>query len=385
MTGKRLATAQTIADLRAMAGRRVPRAVFDYVDGGAEEEQSLRRARDVFRSLEFHPRVLCDVSGVDTRTVILGAASAQPFALAPTGFNRLLHADGERAVARVAQRSCLAYTLATMSTTSIEEAAAAAPSGRRWFQLYIGRDRGITRELIERAQAAGYEALMLTVDSPVGGQRRRDLRNGLGIPPRLTARSLLELATRPRWWFGYARARPLTLASLSQHEGTVLDHIRAIHDPSVTLTDVAGVRGLWKGKLVVKGVQDPADARQAVSAGADVVVLSNHGGRQLDRAPAPLTLLAGTLAVLHGAAEVWLDGGVMSGADIVAAVALGANLCLVGRAYLYGLMAGGEAGVQRAVDILAEEVLRTMQLLGVTRIAELDPARVTLSDGRRTG
>jgi L-lactate dehydrogenase (cytochrome) len=371
-TQRRLSRALTIADLRTAAKQRTPRAVFDYTDGGAETETSLRRAREAFARVEFRPRVLRDVTVVDTTTTLLGRPSALPLALAPTGF------QGERAVVRVAQGAGIPYALSTLGTTSIEDVAAAAPTARKWFQLYVWRDRGAGKELVERAQAAGYEALILTVDVPVAGARLRDVRNGLTIPPSLTLRTVLDAATHPWWWFNLLTTDPLVFASLTSWEGTVAELINQMFDPSLTPRDLSWLRESWSGPLIVKGIQHVDDARMVVDLGADAVVVSNHGGRQLDRAPTPLEVLPAVVEAVGDRAEVLVDGGVQSGADVVAAVALGARACLVGRAYLYGLMAGGERGVQRAVDILTSEITRTMQLLGVDSVRGLEPACLRL-------
>jgi L-lactate dehydrogenase (cytochrome) len=375
-TNRRLGKALTIAGLRTAARGHVPRAVFDYTDGAAEEEISLRRARRMFETLEFSPSVLHDVSGVDTSTTVLGRTSALPFAFAPTGFTRLMHHEGERAVARVAERRGIPYALSTMGTTSIEDVAAAAPSARKWFQLYVWKDRGAGEELMSRAGAAGFEALILTVDVPVAGNRLRDARNGFSIPPKLTVRTVADIAMHPTWWANLLTTAPLTFASLSGWDRTIAELIDELFDPTMTMQDLEWVRSRWKGPLIIKGIQSVDDARRMADAGVDAIVLSNHGGRQLDRAPVPLSLVAPVVDSVGDRTEVWVDTGVMSGADIVAAVALGAGIVLVGRAYLYGLMAGGERGVERATDILAREIHRTMQLLGVRSIAELDGRHV---------
>ncbi|MFD4196811.1 MULTISPECIES: alpha-hydroxy acid oxidase [Amycolatopsis] len=377
-TDRRLSNAHTIADLRTIARRRTPRAVFDYTDGAAELEDSLRRARQAFRSVEFHPNVLRGVSDVDTSVAVLGEQSALPFAFAPTGFTRMMHHEGERAVVRVAQRERIPYALSTMGTTSIEDVAKAAPHARKWFQLYVWRDHAAGAELMRRAEESGYDTLLLTVDTPVAGARMRDVRNGLTIPPTLTLRTFLDGATHPAWWFNLLTTEPLEFASFGSWDGTVAELINALFDPTLSFDDLAWVRETWKGKLVVKGIQNPDDARDVVKHGADAVVLSNHGGRQLDRAPTPLELLTPTLDAVGGDAEVWVDTGILSGGDIVAAMARGASMCLIGRAYLYGLMAGGERGVQRCVDILRQEIIRTMQLLGVRTIDALQPTHATV-------
>jgi L-lactate dehydrogenase (cytochrome) len=370
-TERRLARAASVADLRLLARRRAPRAVFDYTDGAAGAEVSLRRSRAAFDRVELRPRVLRDVSEVDTSTTILGRPSALPLVFAPTGFTRMMHTEGEPAIARVAARAGIPYALSTMGTTSIEDLPARAPGGRLWFQLYLWRDREASRDFIERARDSGYETLMLTVDTPVPGARLRDVRNGLTIPPTLSARTVSEAARHPRWWFDLLTTEPLEFASLTRSDGTVADLVARMFDPSTTMADLAWLRSVWPGSLVVKGVLDVADARAVVDAGADAVVVSNHGGRQLDRAPVPLEALAGVVDAVGDRAEVYLDGGILTGSDLVAAVALGARAGMVGRAYLYGLMAGGERGVQRVAEILQAEVATTLALLGVTRVDEL--------------
>ena len=377
-TKRRLSRALTIEDLRKIARRRTPRAAFDYTDGAAEAEISLERARAYFRRLQFNPNVLRDVSTVDTTTTVLGRPSAYPFAFAPTGFTRMMQHEGECAVARVAERIGIPYALSTVGTTSIEEVAEAAPNADKWFQLYIWTDRAAGKDLVDRAREAGYTTLVLTVDVPVAGARLRDTRNGMTIPPTLTPKTLVDMAVHPAWWFNLLTTKPLTFASLSDWPGTVGELINAIFDPTVTFDDLAWLREQWSGSLVVKGIQNVDDARRVVDLGADGVVVSNHGGRQLDRAPVPLELLPKVVDAVGDRTEVFVDTGIMSGADIIACVALGAKAALVGRAYLYGLMAGGERGVQRAVEILGSELRRTMQLLGVTSIAELKPSHVTL-------
>jgi L-lactate dehydrogenase (cytochrome) len=368
----------SITDLRRAARRRAPRAVFDYTDGAAGDERTLSRMRDAYARVEFRPNVLRDVSTLDPSTSILGRRSELPLVLAPTGFTRMMHAEGEPAVGRVAGRTGIPYALSTMGTTSIEALAAAAPDTHLWFQLYLWNDRGAGRDFVTRAAEAGYEALMLTVDTPVAGPRLRDVRNGLTIPPSLTLKTFVDGATRPGWWFDLLTTEPLEFASLTHFEGTVADLIARMFDPKATLADVEWLRQAWKGPLIVKGVQSGDDAKAVVDAGADAVVVSNHGGRQLDRAPVPLEELPRVLEAVGDRAEVYIDGGILSGGDVLAALALGARAALVGRAYLYGLMAGGERGVQKAVDILTAEIRSTMALLGVTSLAELGPHHVRL-------
>jgi len=371
----------SVADVRALARRRVPRAVFDYTDGAAgQDEASLRRARHAFSRVEFQPRVLQDVRSVDMSTSILGERASLPLIFSPTGFTRMMHYAGEPAVARVAERIGVPYGLSTLGTTSIEELAAAVPGARRWFQLYLMTDRGYGVELVDRAQSAGYDTIILTVDTPVAGRRHRDVRNGLTIPPQLTARTLADMAVHPRWWLNLLTTEPLSFATLTSTEGTVADLIGRVFDPGVTLADLDWLRSVWSGRLVVKGIQTVDDAVLVVDHGADAVILSTHGGRQLERAPVPFEILPRVREALDPRVEVLIDGGVLSGADVVAALCQGANAVGVGRAYLYGLMAGGEAGVQRVADLLAEEIASTMALLGRTSVQTLGSDCLRLRD-----
>lgn len=372
-TERQLSRAATIGDLREVARRRTPRSVFDYVDGAAEAEISLRRAREAFARVEFRPRVLRDVTTVDAGCEVMGTSSSLPLALAPTGFTRMMHHEGERAVARAAARAGVPYALSTMGTVSVEDVAAAAPDGQHWFQLYLWKDRAASLDLIQRAASAGYATLVLTVDTPVAGRRLRDVRNGMTIPPTLSAKTLADMSLHPAWWFNLLTTEPLEFASLTQSGGTVADLVDRMFDPSASAHDFTWLRERWSGRIVVKGVQHPADALAMVELGADGIVVSNHGGRQLDRAVTPLEVLPEVVAAVDGRAEVLLDTGIVDGADVIAAVANGASACLVGRAYLYGLMAGGERGVDRALEILTDQVTRTMRLLGVERLSDLTP------------
>ncbi len=381
-TSRRLDAALTIEDLRRAASRRAPRAVFDYVDGAAETEASYRRARAAYEQLEFRPRVLRDVGQLSTTTTILGRPAAMPFGFAPTGFTRLMHQAGEVAVARVAGRHAIPYAVSTLGTTAPEGVVAAVantPGARLWFQLYVWRDRSAAEELMRRADESGYEALVLTVDVPVAGARLRDVRNGLSVPPALTARTLADIARHPSWWFDVLTTEPIDFAALSGWDGTIGEKLNTLFDPTMTLADLHWVRANWPKPLIVKGIQTIDDARAVLDAGADAIVLSNHGGRQLDRAPVPLQLLPAAREALGPDAEIIVDSGILSGADVVAALALGASSVLVGRAYLYGLMAGGEAGVERAAEILETGVRRTMALLGAASIADLGPHHVHLA------
>lgn len=376
-TRRRLENAYTIEDLRRTAKRRTPKAAFDYTDGAADDELSIERARQAFRDIEFHPTILRDVSQVTAGWTVLGQPVTLPFAIAPTGFTRLMHTEGEIAGAHAAARAGIPFSLSTLGTCAIEDLVAAVPQGRKWFQLYMWRDRERSMALARRAADAGFDTLLVTVDVPVSGARLRDNRNGMTIPPALTLRTVLDAVPHPRWWFDLLTTEPLAFASLDRWPGTVAEYLSTMFDPSLTFEDLDWIKGRWPGKLVVKGIQTLDDARAVVDRGVDGIVLSNHGGRQLDRAPVPFHLLPTVARELGGHTEILLDTGIMSGADIVAAIALGARCTLVGRAYLYGLMAGGEAGVQRAIEILRGGVTRTMALLGVTCLEELSPAHVT--------
>jgi len=374
---RRLQDALTIYDLRAIAKRRTPAAAFDYTDGAAEGELSILRARQAFEDIEFHPDILRPAEDVDTSTEILGGPSAMPFGIAPTGFTRLMQTEGEIAGAGAAGAAGIPFTLSTLGTTSIEDVKAANPDGRNWFQLYVLRDREVSYGLVERAAAAGFDTLHFTVDTPVAGNRMRDYRNGFSIPPQLTVKTVLDTLPRPWWWFDFLTTPKLEFASLKSTGGTVGDLIGQAMDPTISYEDLAVIRELWPGKIVIKGVQNVPDAVKLIDMGVDGLVLSNHGGRQLDRAPIPFHLLPRVVREVGSDATVMIDTGIMNGADIVASVALGAKFTLIGRAYLYGLMAGGRAGVDRTIAILRSEIERTMKLLGVQSLEELEPRHVT--------
>ena len=375
--GNRLEKALTIYDLRKIAKRRTPAAAFDYTDGAAEGEFSMNRARQAFEDIEFHPGVLTDVSTVDTTTEVLGGTSAMPFGIAPTGFTRLMQTEGEIAGAGAAGAAGIPFTLSTLGTTSIEDVRAADPNGRLWFQLYVMREREISYGLVERAAKAGFDTLFFTVDTPVAGSRLRDKRNGFSIPPHLTMKTLLNAIPRPWWWFDFLTTPKLEFASLSSTGGTVGELLDNAMDPSINYEDLKIIREMWPGKIVIKGVQNLEDSKKLADLGVDGILLSNHGGRQLDRAPVPFHLLPEVVREVGNDVEVMVDTGIMNGADIVASMALGAKFTLIGRAYLYGLMAGGRRGVDRTIEILSDEVRRTMKLLQVHNIAELEPKHVT--------
>lgn len=372
----RLAGAADIWDLRKIAKRRTPAAAFDYVDGAAGREITATRARAVFDSVELLPRILHGTAQSHLSTTIAGAPSALPFGIAPTGFTRFMHSEGEIGGSRAAQKAGIPFSLSTMGTRSIEEVAEAAPEGRKWFQLYLWKDREKSRALVERAAAAGYDTLLVTVDTPVAGQRHRDTRNGMKIPPELTVKTVLDASYRPEWWYNFLTTDSLKFASLSDTSADLPTIINSMFDSSLDFEDLKWIRELWKGKLFVKGVLTSEDAAKAQAAGADGLVVSNHGGRQLDRAPIAFEALSEVRAEVGEDMEIIMDSGIMSGADIVAALCAGADFVLIGRAYLYGLMAGGEEGVSRAIELLAKEVEVTMQLMGAASIGDLDQSLI---------
>jgi len=385
-TTRRLRTAASVDDLRAISRRRLPRGVFDYVDGGAEDERSLRRNCQAFADRTFSPRVLRDVGTVDTSTTLLGSPLPIPLALAPTGFTRAVDPDGELAVARAAHRAGLPYTLSTLSTRSIEEVAATG-AGRHWFQVYVWRDRGLVKDMIDRASSAGYEALVLTVDTAVLGRRERDVRRGFTLPPKIGLGTLVDGALHPGWTWRFVRSDPIRFANVvaSSSAGvadgsdavTLADFVNSQFDPTMSWDDIAWLRSVWDGPIILKGIQRVADAVIAADEGIEAIALSNHGGRQLDSAPAIVDLVAPVVDAVGDRSEIICDGGVRRGSDIVKAVALGARACLVGRAYLYGLGAAGERGVDHVLGLLSDDVARTMALVGAATIDELDRSLIT--------
>lgn len=377
MKKRRLGNALTIYDLRKIAKRRTPASAFDYTDGAAEEEISIARARQAFEDVEFHPSILKDASEIDMSTSILGGPSSLPFGIAPTGFTRLMQTEGEVAGAGAAGAAGIPFCLSPLGTTSIEDVKATNPTGRNWFQLYVMRKREISYGLVERAAQAGFDTLFFTVDTPVAGNRMRDVRHGFSIPPQLTVKTVLDAIPRPWWWIDFLTTPPLEFASLSSTGGTVGELLNNAMDPTISFDDLKTIREMWPGKLAVKGVQNLEDSKKLADLGVDAIVLSNHGGRQLDRAPVPFLLLPEVAREVGKDVEIMVDTGVMNGADIVAALALGADFTLIGRAYLYGLMAGGRAGVDRTIEILRSQIERTMKLLQVTSIEELGPQHVT--------
>jgi L-lactate dehydrogenase (cytochrome) len=376
---RRLEGALTIGDLRRIARRTTPRAVFDYVDGSADEGVTVARNRAAFRDVTFLPEALHAVKDPDLSTVLLGKRISMPFVFAPTGYTRMMHHHGEAGVARVAQRQRLPYALSTVGTSSVEEVHDAAPQGDNWFQLYLTNNEALNEELVDRALAAGFTTAVLTVDTAVAGRRLLDVRNGLTIPPSLTLRTFLDMSRFPYWWLNKLTTPPVEFASLRDFPGTSADVAAVLFDPGLDYDDLAWLRRAWPHKLLVKGLLNPADAERVVAMGADGVVVSNHGGRQLDRTPATLHMLPAVRAAVGPEATVLLDSGITHGQDIVAALALGADAVMAGRAYLYGIMAGGERGVERAVEILRAEYQRGLQLLGLDATSKIARHHASLS------
>ena len=369
---------QSIGDLRDLARCRIPRAIFDYADGGSYEEHTLRRNTADLDAIAFRQRVMVDVSSISLAATLVGIPASIPLAIAPTGLAGFFHADGEILGARAAAAFGVPFCLSTMSICSIEDVRAATGQPF-WFQQYLMRDRGFNQELIDRAIAAQCSALMLTLDLQVLGQRRRDSRNGLTIPPRLTLRSALDMATKPAWAMGVLFGKRRTFGNLAGRIGgtskirTLAEWTNTQFDATANWRDVEWVRSRWPGKLILKGILDPEDARLGLAAGADAIVVSNHGGRQLDGAPSTISVLPGIAAAIDGRCEVLFDGGIRSGQDIARALALGARAGLIGKSFLYALAAGGEAGVTRALGILRDELQVTLALTGTTDVAAAGP------------
>jgi L-lactate dehydrogenase (cytochrome) len=372
---RRLDRCYHVEDLRRSARLLIPRPVFDYVDGAADEELSMAGNVSAFRKWRFRPHEFIDVARVDTTARVLDRDITLPLGLAPVGSTRVMHAAGEIAAARAAARCGVPYTLSTMANTSIEDVAAAARAAGHddlWFQLYMLKDHALTWELVERAAASGYRTLAVTVDTTVSGNRTRDKRHGLTLPPELTARSIASIGTRPAYWIRMLRGPALTVANFTvDHPTMTIEETIRMFNPSITWDDLAELRQRWPGKLIIKGPLGAADARRAVEAGADGIQLSNHGGRQLDRAVAPIDLVAEVREAVGPSACVLVDSGIRHGADLAVAVALGADAGLIGRAYVYGLMAGGERGVDKVLELFGTQFRRTLQLLGITSVAEL--------------
>ena len=376
---RRLNRAADVSDLRLAAKRRLPFGVFDYIDGGAEDERTLDRNTAAFGRIEFRPRVLNDVSEVDTSSTLLGKPIPFPLALSPTGFTRIAHSQGELAVARAAQRAGLPYSLSTMGTRSIEEVAAVS-TGTKWYQVYTWKDRGLVKEMISRAEASGYEALILTVDTAVLGRRERDVRRGYTLPPKIGLDTIIDGLIHPAWTKDFLTNDPITFANVPPSSGagdgsTAVDlagFINSQFDQALSWSDVDWLRSVWPGPVILKGIQTVADAELAVKSGVEAIALSNHGGRQLDDAPTPIELVEPVAQAVGGQIDIICDGGVRRGSDIAKALALGATACSIGRPYLYALGAAGEAGVDHVLEFFRTGLVRTMQLSGCRSIEDLN-------------
>ncbi|MGO9195527.1 MAG: alpha-hydroxy acid oxidase [Acidimicrobiales bacterium] len=381
---RRLARAASVEDLRRIAKRRLPGGVFDYIDGGAEDERTLAANRRGYAAITYRPRVLRGLGKIDTTATLLGRPVAYPLVLSPTGFTRIADPAGELAVARAAERAGLPYTLSTLSTRSIEEVRDVS-DGRLWFQLYVWRDRGLVKEMIDRAAAARFEALVFTVDTPVLGRRERDVRRGFSLPPTIGPGTFVDGILHPGWTWRFLRSEPIRFANVagrSVGDGaspvTLSDYINTQFDSSLSWDDVDWLRSVWQGPIVIKGVQTVDDAVIAANAGIEAIAISNHGGRQLDGAPAPIDLVAPIADAVGDRAEIICDGGVRRGSDILKAVAAGAKAAMAGRAYLYGLGAAGERGVDRVLEWLHADLVRTMSLVGSDSVGDLDRSLVEL-------
>ena len=367
----RLLRAQTIEDIAQIAKERTPEVVFDYVEGGAVDEIAYARTRNAFTRIEFSTRVMRDVSKIDTSEKILGKTVDIPICFAPTGYTRLMHHVGEPAVANVASKKNLIYALSTMGTTSPAELAEAVPNSRRWFQLYIMKNRSDSLAVIKQAKDNGFEALVLTVDTPVPGLRYRDNRNGLTVPPKIRINTVLAIARKSIWWLNLFTTGKLEFAAFRGWDKPLSELGGLIFDPSTTMKEITWLRSVWKGPIVVKGIQSVEDAKAIAKLGVQGIILSNHGGRQFDRGQVPLEILPEVVKAVGNKVEIYIDGGIMSGLDALGAIALGAKAVFIGRAYLYGAMANGEAGVEQVIEIMRREFENGMALSGATNIAEV--------------
>jgi len=379
----RLDSALNIADLRLLAKARLPRMVFDYIDGAADDEVTLRRSVQRFQDYELSWDALVDIASVDTSRSVMGVPMRLPFFISPTAASRLFHISGEPAVARAAHAAGVAYSISTLGSTSIEEIAKVTP-GPKFFQIYVWKDRGLVRETLERVRAAGFNGVILTVDVPVAGNRERDPRNGFSIPPKVTLQTATQVLSRPAWALDLLRqppVKPANFTHLPEPPGGIVGFINAQFDRSVTWKDAAWMRETWGGPFAVKGIATKDDALRCVEIGADAVWVSNHGGRQLDTSQPTIDALGPIVAAVAGRAEVILDGGVRRGTDIAKALALGAQAVALGRAYLWGLSAAGEAGVTKALSILETELVRTMALMGCPSIDALNPRLIRAPHG----
>jgi isopentenyl diphosphate isomerase/L-lactate dehydrogenase-like FMN-dependent dehydrogenase len=378
---RKLKKVVNLAEMRLLSKKRVPKAVFDYVDGGANDELAFIRSQEVYSRVEFRARVLRDVSKIDLTANIVGQKSALPIIFAPTGYTRMMHYQGEVMVAKICEENNLVYNLSTMGTTSSKEIGDQVPNVRRWFQLYLWRDRSQSLKFIEEAEVAGFEGLMLTVDTAVGGIKWRDMRNGLTVPPKIGLKTFFDMALKPKWWANLLTTAPLEFATFRNFNKPLSEIAAKVFDPAVTFEDVKWLRSVWKGKLIIKGIQTVSDAVELTKIGVDAIVLSNHGGRQLDRSVVPLELLPQVRSAIGpkgNGPQIFIDGAIMSGADVLAAIALGADAVLIGRAYLYGAMAAGKKGVEKVVEMLHFEMETAMKLLGAKDLSELNPDFVNI-------
>ena len=378
---RKLKKVVNLAEMRLLSKKRVPKAVFDYVDGGANDELAFIRSQEVYSRVEFKARVLRDVSKIDLTANIVGQKSALPIIFAPTGYTRMMHYQGEIMVAKVCEENNLVYNLSTMGTTSSKEIGDQVPNVRRWFQLYLWRDRSQSLKFIEEAQAAGFEGLMLTVETAVGGIKWRDMRNGLTVPPKIGLKTFFDMALKPKWWANLLTTAPLEFATFRNFNKPLSEIAAKVFDPAVTFEDIKWLRSVWRGKLIIKGIQTVSDAVELTKIGVDAIVLSNHGGRQLDRSVVPLELLPQVRSAIGpkgNGPQIFIDGAIMSGADVLAAIALGADAVLIGRAYLYGAMAAGKKGVEKVVEMLRFEMETAMKLLGAKDLSELNPDFVNI-------
>ena len=378
-TLRKLSKAADVGDLRTLAKKRMPAGCFDYIDGAAQDEVTAANNVSSYKNYYFRPRVLRDVAAINTTTTLLGGQIPFPVMIAPTGFDRIAHSQGELAVARAAKRAGIPYSLSTMGTRSIEEVAE-VNDGRKWFQVYVWRDKPLLKEMLERAAASGYEGIMITVDTAVLGRRERDVRRGFSLPPKVGLETIIDGIRHPRWTSDFLRAEPIQFANVKGSSAvgdgstpvTLSDYINSQFDPALSWSDIEWFRNNWSGMIMIKGVQTVEDAEIAADMKLDGVILSNHGGRQLDYAPAPIDLVAPVADAVGDRTSIICDGGVRRGSDIVKAVAMGADACMIGRAYFYALGAAGERGVDWVLEFLRAGVEHTMALSGVGSIDDLN-------------
>jgi L-lactate dehydrogenase (cytochrome) len=370
-TKAKMAKVQTVAELAVIAKKKVPKVVYDYVEGGALTELSYKRSAEAFNKVEFTAHTLRDVSQIDTSTEILGKKVDLPILFSPTGYTRFMYHVGEPAVAAVAEKNNLIYSLSTMGTTSPKELAEAVPGARRWFQLYVMQNREDSLSVIKQAKESGFEALVLTVDTPVSGLRLRDVKNGLTIPPRIRLGTVLAIARKPIWWLNLFTTKKLEFAAFRGWSKSLVELAAVIFDPKTNFEDIKWLQTVWDGPIIIKGIQNVDDAVTLAKMGVQGIVLSNHGGRQLDGGPVPLELLPQVVSAVENKVDIYIDGAVMTGQDVFAALALGAKGAFIGRAYLYGIMAGGELGVDRVIEIMRRDLINTMALTGARSITEL--------------